>query len=45
MKKETAKSLVVSLPRFTTNFTTNSYYQLAGFCSDLPQPVISEQTT
>ena len=30
---------------FTTIFTTNRQQQLAKFCSDLPQSVISEQTT
>ena len=30
---------------FTTNFTTDRQYQLAQSCSDLPQSVISEQTT
>ena len=29
---------------FTTNFTTKRRSQLAKFCSDLPHPVISEQT-
>lgn len=31
------KSLVVSLPRFTTNFTTNSPQQLAPSCRILPR--------
>ena len=30
---------------FTTNFTTNRQYQLAQFCSDLPQSVISKHFT
>ena len=29
----------------TSHFTTNRQYQLAQSCSDLPQSVISEQTT
>ena len=30
---------------FTTDFTTNRQYQLAQFCSNLPQSVISEHFT
>ena len=37
--------LVVSLPCFTTNFTTNSPQQRAVFCSVLPQSIISEHFT